>query len=109
MTCQRPQRRRNESLIGARETAGVRINTAALQTGGPPGSRFCPSNRCSPLPAERPAGPNYPCWASIKAPRNMICRMVRRSLPIVIAAVVIEFLWLIAWLFDRPLIFQFVS
>ena len=39
----------------------------------------------------------------------MICRMARRWLPIVIAALVIEFLWLIAWLFDRSLIFQFVS
>ena len=35
--------------------------------------------------------------------------MVRRLLPIVIGAVVIELLWLIAWLLDPALIWHAVS
>lgn len=39
----------------------------------------------------------------------MIRPMVRRLLPIVIGAVVIELLWLIAWLLDPALIWHAVS
>ena len=35
--------------------------------------------------------------------------MARRWLPIVLGALVIELLWLIAWLFDRALIWQLMS
>jgi hypothetical protein len=39
----------------------------------------------------------------------MIRRMARRWLPIVIGALVIELVWLIAWLLEPALIWQSVS
>jgi len=63
-TRERQRRRASTELITASASMRVSrepgqrccsINPAALLAGGPPGSRFCPSNRCSPLPAERPA------------------------------------------------------